>query len=146
MCQVYSLVELFNNHENVVADILQILPNKKILKLYNDFLNQGAYPFYFEGKTKYIDRINETINTILHTDLSKLFSIQPDKVATLKKLLITICVSKPLEMSMDKLAERVGISKTTLYKYISYLADAEGLLGVILVPFFGIFQPKLNKT
>lgn len=109
-------------------------------------LNQGAYPFYFEGKTKYIDRINETINTILHTDLSKLFSIQPDKVATLKKLLITICVSKPLEMSMDKLAERVGISKTTLYKYISYLADAEGLLGVILVPFFGIFQPKLNKT
>jgi predicted AAA+ superfamily ATPase len=121
----YSLVELFNNHENVVADILQMLPNKKILKLYNDFLNQGAYPFYFEDKTKYIDRINETINTILHTDLSKLFSIQPDKIATLKKLLITICVSKPLEMSMNKLAERVGISKTTLYKYISYLADAE---------------------
>jgi len=85
----------------------------------------GAYPFYFEDKTKYIDRINETINTILHTDLSKIFSIQPDKIDTLKKLLLTICVSKPLEFSIEKLAVTVGITKSTLYKYIGYLGDAE---------------------
>jgi predicted AAA+ superfamily ATPase len=72
----------------------------------------------------------EMINTILHTDLSKLFSIQPDKIDTLKKLLLTICVSKPLEYSIEKLASKVGITKTTLYKYINYLEDAELLCAI----------------
>ena len=121
----YTLEEILTNHENIVPTILKTLPNKKILKFYDEFLKVGAYPFYFEDKTKYIDRINETINTILHTDLSKLFSIQADKIDTLKKLLITICVLKPLEMSIEKLASTVGITKATLYKYIEYLGDAE---------------------
>ncbi len=121
----YSLEEILQDHENIVTDILSILEDKKILKHYDQFTKVGAYPFYFEDETRYIDRINETINTILHTDLSQLFSIQPDKVDTLKKLLITICVSKPLEFSIDKLAATVGITKATLYKYIGYLDDAE---------------------
>lgn len=125
-----SFEDIITNHENIVPQIIKKLPNKKILKFYDEFLKAGAYPFYFEDKTKYIDRINETINTILHTDLSKIFSIQPDKIDSLKKLLITICVSKPLEMSIESLATTVGITKSTLYKYISYLGDAE-LLSLI---------------
>jgi len=121
----YSLEEILQNHENIANEIIQTLPNKKILKFYDEFLKVGSYPFYFEDKDKYVDRIIETINTILHTDLSKLFMIQPDKIDTLKKLLLTICVSKPLEFSIDKLASTVGITKTTLYKYVEYLDDAE---------------------
>ena len=121
----YTLEEIFSNHENIAHEIIISLPNKKILKFYDEFLKVGSYPFYFEDKSKYVDRIIETINTILHTDLSKIFSIQPDKIDTLKKLLLTVCVSKPLEFSIDKLAATVGITKTTLYKYIQYLDDAE---------------------
>jgi predicted AAA+ superfamily ATPase len=121
----YSLSELFDNHENLAHELIKALPDKKIIKLYNTFLKVGAYPFYFEDKTKYVDRMIETLNTVLHTDLSKLFMIQPDKIDTLKKLLLAICVSKPLEFTIDKLATTVGITKTTLYKYIEYLSDAE---------------------
>lgn len=123
--KAYTLETILANHENIVNEIISSLPNKKILKFYDEFLKVGSYPFYFEDKSKYIDRLIETINTILHTDLSKIFSIQPDKIDTLKKLLLTICVSKPLEFSIDKLASTVGITKTTLYKYIQYLDDAE---------------------
>jgi len=123
--QAYSLEELLINHENIASQIISLLPNKKILKYYDEFLKVGSYPFYFEDKSKYIDRILETINAILHTDLSKIFSIQPDKIDTLKKLLLTICVSKPLEFSIEKLAKKIGITKSTLYKYIEYLNDAE---------------------
>lgn len=123
--KVYSLEAILNSHEDIANEIIASLPNKKILKFYDEFLKVGSYPFYFEDKSKYIDRIIETINTILHTDLSKLFMIQPDKVDTLKKLLLAICVSKPLEFSIDKLAATVGITKVTLYKYMEYLDDAE---------------------
>ena len=121
----YSFEEMLKNHEDIVNEILSSLTNKKILMHYDEFLKVGAYPFYFEDKTKYVDRINETINTILHIDLSKIFSIQPDKIDTLKKLLLAICVSKPLEFTVESLAKKVGITKTTLYKYIEYLGDAE---------------------
>jgi predicted AAA+ superfamily ATPase len=121
----YSFEDIVQNHEDIVQEILNRLPNKKILKFYDEFITVGAYPFYFEDKNKYVDRMNEVINTILHTDLSKLFAIQSDKIDTLKKLLLTICVSKPLEINIEKLAATVGITKSTLYKYISYLSDAE---------------------
>ncbi|MDD2400347.1 MAG: AAA family ATPase [Sulfurovum sp.] len=121
----YRLEDLLFDHENIASKIIRTLPNKKILKFYNEFLKAGAYPFYFEDKSKYVDRMIETMNIILHTDLSRLFSIQPDKIDTLKKLLLTICVSKPLELSIEKLSSTVGITKTTLYKYINYLSDAE---------------------
>jgi predicted AAA+ superfamily ATPase len=38
---------------------------------------------------------------------------------------MSICVSKPLEVSVEKLAAQVGITKSTLYKYIYYLDKAE---------------------
>jgi predicted AAA+ superfamily ATPase len=121
----YSLEEIVANHEGIVYDITERLIDKKILKLYDEFINVGVYPFYFEDKSKYIDRINETINTVLYKDLGRLFNIQADKIDILKKLLLTICVSKPLELSIEKLTTTVGITKMTLYKYIEYLGRAE---------------------
>ena len=121
----YTLEELLKNHENIAHDIIGILPSKKIIKLYDDFVKGGIYPFYFEDESRYIDRINETINKILHIDLGKIYAISPDKIDTLKKLLSTICVSKPLEFSMDGLAKTVGITRATLYKYIEYLHKAK---------------------
>lgn len=121
----YPLEDLLTHHEYIVHQIFEVMNDKKILKFFDQFIEVGVYPFYFEDKRKYVDRIQETINTILHTDLAPLFNIQPDKIDTLKKLLLTICVSKPLEVSIDKLAATVGISKATLYKYIEYLGRAE---------------------
>jgi len=121
----YSLTTLLKNHESIVHEIMDVLKEKKILEQYDSFVDVGVYPFYFEDKTKYVDRINETINTILFKDIGRLFKIQADKIDVLKKLLLTICVSEPFELSIDKLAAIVGITKVTLYKYIEYLGKAE---------------------
>ncbi len=119
------LEDILRNHENIAHRIIGQLPSKKIIKHYDDFVKGGVYPFYFEDESRYVDRINETINKILHIDLSKIYAINPDKIDTLKKLLSTICVSKPLEFSMEGLAKTVGITKATLYKYIEYLHKAK---------------------
>ena len=121
----YSLDDILNSHEKLANEIIDSLKDKKIIKYFDKFLNVGVYPFYFEDKTRYIDRINDTINKILHIDLSKIHSIQPDKVDTLKKILLTICISKPFEFNIEKLAKLAGITKATLYKYLNYLDEAE---------------------
>jgi predicted AAA+ superfamily ATPase len=121
----FNLKEILNDHENIVHLVFEQLKDKKILKYFDLFKDYGVYPFYFEDKTKYIDRINFIIDTVLHKDLTKIFNIQVDKIDTLKKLLIAVCVSKPYEVSIENLAKRVGITKSTLYKYIYYLDKAE---------------------
>jgi len=94
----YTLEEMLKNHENIVNDILDTLPNKKILKFFQDFIRVGAYPFYFEDETRYIDRIQENINTILYTDLVNVVSIDSSKIESLKKLPFW---DKPWEVSKN---------------------------------------------
>ena len=121
----YTLEEILKDHEKIADEIIDMLPNKKILKFFDEFLKVGAYPFYFEDEAKYIDRVQENINTILYSDLVNVVKIESSKIVALKKLLLNICVSNPFEMSLEKLAKIVGITKPTLYKYIEYLSRAE---------------------
>ena len=121
----YDLSELYTNHEKIAYSIQETLKEKKILKEFKDYIKQGAYPFYFEGEKPYFQKIIDSINTVLHTDIALIYNVPADKIAILKKLLLTICVSKPLELSIEKLTRTVGVSKVTLYKYIEYLHRAE---------------------
>jgi len=127
----FSLEEILHNHTNIVNQIINTMKDKKILKYFKNFIDVGVYPYYFEDKTKYIDRVSENINTILYTDLVNMVTIDSSKIVALKKLLLTICVSNPFETSLDKLASTVGITKPTLYKYIEYLSRAELLHHIV---------------
>jgi len=121
----FGLEETVNNHENISYRVLDQLKKQKILKEFKDYLKEGAYPFYFESDKPYFQKIIDSINTVLHSDIALLYSVPPEKISILKKLLATICVSKPLELSIEKLAKTVGVSRATLYKYIEYLHRAE---------------------
>ena len=126
----FSIKEIIKNHEKIAYNIVNNITPYKILKIYSEYNKYGAYPFFLEDKEKYIERLNESINTALYYDLGEIYKINPEKINKLKKLLATICVSKPLELSIEKLAQVIGITKSTLYKYIDYLARAELILHI----------------
>lgn len=128
--KTYSLKDIIYNHEEIVIQIINDIKPEKILKLFDEYNEHGAYPFYIEDSDKFIDRLNDTINAILYYDLAEIFSINSDKLQTLKKLLLIICVYKPLELSVEKITRITGISKATLYKYIEYLSKAELILHI----------------
>lgn len=121
----YSLEALILNHTVYADEINQKLSEEKILKLYHDYITFGAYPYYLHDIESYNQKMVDTINTILYTDVALLYKVPASKVELLKKLLLTICVSKPLELSIEKLSAKVGVSKVTLYNYIDYLHRAE---------------------
>jgi len=121
----YALDELLVNHTAHADEVNKKLSGEKILKLYHDYITFGAYPYYLHDLESYNQKMVDTINTILYTDVALLYKVPASKVELLKKLLLTICVSKPLELSIEKLSARVGVSKVTLYNYIDYLHRAE---------------------
>jgi len=121
----YTLDELTLNHTNYADEINKKLSKEKILKLYHDYTTFGAYPYYLNDLESYNQKMVDTINTILYTDIALLYKVPAAKIELLKKLLLTICVSQPLELSIEKLSVKVGVSKVTLYNYIDYLHRAE---------------------
>ncbi|WP_457564920.1 ATP-binding protein [Caminibacter sp.] len=123
----FSLNEIFNT--NASYEILSSI-DFKILPEFKNFLKEGAYPFYFQDPQSYYDKIIRTINTILYEDLSFL-DIDYKKIDSLKKLLLNICFSKPLEVNIEKLASSVSITKVSLYKYLEILDRAELINRVI---------------
>ena len=129
--QSYTLKNILENHVDIANSIMQELGDEKILKHFERYLQIGAYPFYFENKSAYTQMVLDTVNTILYTDLGSIYNITGDKINTLRKLLVSICISNPLELSIDALAQKVGTSKVTLYKYIELLHKAELLRHVV---------------
>ena len=127
----YSFEDVLNNHSNISNQIINTLQDEKILKHFTNYLKVGAYPFYFENKDRYKQMVLDTTNTILHTDLGSIYNISGEKIVLLKKLLTSICLSNPLELSIEKLSQKVGTSKVTLYKYIEYLHKAELLTHIV---------------
>lgn len=129
--QSYTLEDIILNHSEIANTILQELRDEKVLKHFEAYLKIGAYPFYFENKQNYTQMVLDTINTILYADLGSLYNISGEKIVVLRKLLTSICVSNPLELSIETLAQKVGASKVTLYKYIELLHKAELLRHVV---------------
>jgi len=127
----YELEEILQNHDIIAQEIIGLLPEKRILAIFEDYKDFGAYPFYFEDKDKFFDRLQDTIDAILYYDLAEIYNINAEKLHTIKKLLISICQSKPLELSVEKLTKLIGLSKATFYKYIDYLTRAELIIHIL---------------
>jgi len=120
-----EIEDIVSNHENISNDIIHKIGDSKILKLFSDYILYGAFPYYFVNKESYYQKLTDSINTILYTDIAIIYKVSAANIELLKKLLLTICLSKPLELSIESLSKTVGVSKVTLYKYIDYLHRAE---------------------
>ena len=127
----YSLEAILETHVDIANSISLEIADEKILKHFEEYLKIGAYPFYFDNRDSYTQMVLDTINTILYTDLGSIYNITGDKINILRKLLTSICVSNPLELSIEALSKKVGTSKVTLYKYIELLHKAELLRHIV---------------
>jgi predicted AAA+ superfamily ATPase len=115
----YSLDDILNNHLGIVTKITSSI---KPLEYFKEYLQSGYYPFYFESQTNYCIKLEETINTVIESDLPIIFNIEPSNIHKLKQLTAYICSSKPYELNLTALAQKIGINRKTLYQYIHYLS------------------------
>ena len=114
----YSLDQLLGNHLSIAKEITKQI---KPLEHFREYLQSGYYPFSFESKNTYCIKLEETINTVLESDLPIIFNIEPSNIHKLKQLVAYICASKPYELNITALAQKIGINRKTLYQYIHYL-------------------------
>lgn len=115
----FTLDEILTNHIEITSGITNRI---KPFEFFSEYLQNGYYPYYFENPNTYGLKLEETINTVIESDLPIIFNIEPQNIQKLKQLVGIICASKPYELNITALAAKIGINRTTLYQYIDYLS------------------------
>ena len=115
---IYGLDELLENHLDIAHNLTKIF---KPFEHFKEYLQSGYFPYYFENPKSYGLKLEETVNTVIESDLPIIFNIEPQNIQKLKQLISLICSSKPFELNLTNLSKKIGINRTTLYQYIHYL-------------------------
>ena len=111
----YSLEQILN-HE-VVAEGIEFP-----LAAFKEYLKNGYYPF--AGQGNYDERLLQTINTILETDIPLFAKLNVSTAAKLRHLLVVLAQSVPFKPNYSTLAKVIDIDRQTLADYITYMEKA----------------------
>ena len=123
----YTLQEIIENHEDIAEKIMSVI--EKPLFYFKQYIEWGAYPIFKE--TKFVhQRLKQTINLIIDTDLPNIVSVEFSTLNQVKKLLYIIAQSVPFTPNVTKLAEQVGCTRTKLYEMIGMLNAAKLTYGL----------------
>lgn len=117
------LPELVQRHVEIASDI--ITDEFRPLKYFKNYLEYGYYPYFKEGIVEYPQKLAQTINLTLETDLPHVHPIQYSNIHKIKLLLSIVADSVPFTPNISKLAGHVGAKWDTLIQFLSYLHDAE---------------------
>jgi len=136
---VVSLDDLLNQHVHCAESIVK---GRAILKDFNMYLAEGAYPFITEGKNTYLSKLQNVIEKVLYEDVAIAADIKQANIPVLKKILWLIASSVPFQVNIEKMSRELGISKAYVYQYIDHL-DAAGLINA--VPHEGVGYKTIRK-
>ena len=135
----YSLEDITEN----AIEISHFINSKiKPIRLFNEYLKIGYYPFFIDDNDSYYQRIEQSVTEVLEFDLPALEPIGFSAIYNIKKLLMIIAEIVPFTPNVSKLSNQIGINRDTLIKYLYWLQRAELLL-LLSSDTYGI--AKMNK-
>jgi len=122
-----TLAEILQSHTSLATEILQKI---KPFVYFEEYLKSGTYPFYKTSPNSYIQKLLSASMQIIETDLPMIYTIDHDKINSLKKMMIMLCKSEPYDINISKLCGAVELNQRTLYKYLGIL-QAAGLIRIL---------------
>lgn len=136
---ILSLDEILSNPVTYISEILTKI---KPIKLFEEYLKTGYYPFFLEDEQNFHIRLKQTVNHVLNSDLPSVEKIDFTSVHNLRKLLSILTEIVPFKPNILKLSKQVEVSRETLIKYL-YLLSRADLLMLLQTDTLGI--SKMNK-
>lgn len=94
------------------------------LEHFSRYLQFGYYPFYFESKAEYYNRVENVVNYIVDVELARFRNLEVGNTRRVKALLQVISQMTPYEVDIAKLSKAVGITRGTVLKYLSHMEEA----------------------
>ncbi|MDR1348247.1 MAG: AAA family ATPase, partial [Prevotellaceae bacterium] len=123
--QPFSLAEILENHTSIAQKLLrEITP----LPAFQKYLQYGYYPYYQEDAAGYGERVLQTFNTIMESDLPNVESIDFYSINRIKKLFYILSEMVPFTPNISQLSQMVDVTRQSLMNYLSQLEKAHTVL------------------
>ena len=122
---VYPLQEVLENANEIIASQG---PAFKPYPYFREYLKSGYYPFFMDGESWFFERLDAVLHTVIEADMAQLYHIDLKNVRKIYQLLLAVATAPPFVPNIQKLSERVEISRNTLLQYLYQLASADMLV------------------
>ncbi|HCW93876.1 MAG TPA: AAA family ATPase, partial [Flexistipes sinusarabici] len=118
-------IDIFNFQKSFLSDISEL----NILKLFNDYLNFGIRPIFFEGE--YCSRLKNLIEKSLYSDIPfYVKSIQDSHLRLMNAIIGHLLISPVPTINVSGMCSEWGIGKEKLYD-ILYVLEHSELINIV---------------
>ncbi|MBT7995125.1 MAG: AAA family ATPase, partial [Bacteroidetes bacterium] len=114
--------EIIENHTEL-TDIItkEIHP----LKYFKGYLESGYYPYFVEGEKFYSQKVNNTLNLILETDLPSVIGLSYTNIYKIKKLLYILSTTSPYKPNITKLSSQLETNRANILQFLDFLKRSD---------------------
>lgn len=103
---------------------------RKLKGYFKDYLGWGYYPFYFEDKKTYHQKIIRIIEKTIYEDISSFYKLKTENLFSFKKILSYLSTIPPGELNRNSIAKNIGLDNKTVQNYLNILKET-GLIELI---------------
>ena len=119
--EAYTLEEILKKHEKIC---LKLSKNVKPLKYFDEYLQNGYFPYFGGNTILYYKRLTEVMNMSIDIELPLLRNIETANLSKIKKLLYIISQSVPFKPNITSLSQKTDISRNSVLEYLNALNDS----------------------
>ncbi|MDE6150614.1 MAG: AAA family ATPase [Prevotella sp.] len=119
---VYSLTEVLANPDKICTEVNALC---RPLKMFEEYLRVGYYPFYNGNEEEYYSRIENVVSFIIDLEMILFCGIEPAYTRKLKAMIMYLAENIPYEVNIAKLASYLELNKNTVLNYLSSMQKAE---------------------
>ena len=123
--QPFSLDDILENHISISQKLLKEI---KPLPAFQKYLRYGYYPYYMEDIDGYGERVLQTFNAIMETDLPNVEKIDFYSISRIKKLFYILSSMVPFAPNISQLSQMVDVTRQSLMNYLLLLEKAHAVL------------------
>ncbi len=123
----YSLDEIVRKPEQISISINQKI---KSIKLFHQYLMNGAYPFILHNENKFYEKLEAIINTVIDNDIPAIDNIQYESQIKLKKLLLMLASTSPFKVNISELSRKLETTRDVLIKFL-HLLNKGGIIALL---------------
>jgi predicted AAA+ superfamily ATPase len=123
--QAFLLREILENHILITQKLLKEI---KPLPAFQKYLQYGYYPYYQEDIKGYGERVMQTFNSIVESDLPNVENIDSYSINRMKKLFYILSKMVPFSPNISQLSQMVDVTRPSLMNYLLLLEKAHAIL------------------
>lgn len=120
-----TLEDILQNADDICAKVNSVC---RPLKMFEEYLRVGYYPFYDGEETEYYSRLENVVNFVIEQEITTFCNVDQAFTRKLKAMLLFLADNLPYEVNIAKLASYLELSKNTVLNYLNALKRAELLL------------------